>query len=431
MVLDPGIVSKGRIEVKDTEELPYNIVGQALKPFAHPLPFSIYFPFDPNNPQITTTVRKTEPWPYKEVMASDGKIRLSYSPNVHEVMLKYYTKEDETGKYLLAIPVLVVDYGTPIWAKYYGTERPPERPIELQYQDWKSGYMLSRSKSPGKVIKVTTVDPCGYKSPRFGCLPKQVEVYLSYPPGYYWVKYPARLLELPPQIAYIERDVIIFTYERPGEADKAIVGKIIDYLQKRKLKKDLPAIISLLNGAGLEVDESLAYEYQGKIYRGIKIFVSEDGKRYEVAIPVRRKTTGQVILALPFLLPRIIMAIVVIGSLLIIKEMVFAWKEVKLAQTNVELKKIYITREVAEQMDKTINEIQQLDVPDEQKADLLNKTLEYYGGIIVELSKDPSGESLFEGAEKYIKYAAIGALGLGLLWLGTKVVGEWRSASRS
>ena len=428
MVLTPDELAGTGITVTDTASLPYFVVGQALEPFANPLPFSMYFPFDPNNPQLTTKVM--DRWPYKEITISDGKMRAYYSPNVHKIMLEYFTGRDETGTYLTAIPVLIVDYGTPIRAMYAGLERPPDRPLEQQLEDWKKGYMLSRMKSPNKTITVTGVDPCAYRSPQFGCIPKTVNYTISYPVGWYWVQFKARLLTLPPQLLTIDRDILIFTYERPGEADSKLVGRIIDYLEKRKLKKDLPTLLSLLNSAGLEVDESQVYEYKGKLYRGIKIFVSEDGKSYEVLIPVRRKASAQLVYAIPSLLPKIVMAIVIIGSLLIIRDMVFAWKEVKLAQAKASLDKIYITRDVVEQLNKTIEEIKKLNIPDDQKAQLLNEALKYYGGTIIQLSRDPSGESLFEGIDKYLKYAAVGAGALALLYIIPKVIKSWRELSK-
>ena len=421
--------AKGVYEVMDTDALPHYLRPLALKPFRPNLPMTIYLPFDPNNPVLTA--EPMDRWPYRDFKDSDGTVRAQYSPNLHKILLQYYTKEDETGKYLTALPFLIVDYGSPFRAQYYGTTKPPERDLSLQLDDWLHGYMLARQPMKSMTTKVTAVDPCGYRSPRFGCMPKKKEYTLVYHGGYYWVWYPARLVTLPPQVLTVERDVLIFTYERPGEADKAIVGKIIDYFEKRKLKEDVPIILNLLKAAGLELDPSLAYEYNGKIYRGIKVFVSGDGKSYEVYIPVRRATRGQVAPAVLALASRVILAIAVIGALLIIRDIAFAWKDVKLAQANVETEKIYIMKNLSEQLDSYMREIQELDIPDDQKAQLMKQVLDYYGTVITSLSHDPTGRTLFGDITKYLEYAAIGAAGLGLLWLGTKVVGAWRSASKS
>jgi len=419
MVLTPvegGLGETRQYEVLDTLALPFYVAPLALRPFIPQIKFAIYYPFDPNKPVLTSNVMNR--WPYKDYQVSDGKIRAYYSPNVHRIMLSRYTRKDKTGTYITAIPVLLVDYGTPIRAIYYGPTRPPERDLNLQYGDWKSGYMMARVKSPSKTITVKTTDPCATKSARFGCLPKTITVELVYPSGHYWVQYKARLLELPAQLLTLDRDVLVFTYERPGEP--GLVDKIYD-AWKHKLEKDAPRIVSILNSFGLELDESIAYEYGGQIYRGIKVFVSEDGKTYKVFIPVRRKPQAQ------FPWVAIIAAVTIIGALLIIRDMVFMWSKVETMRTRVEQDKIYITREALEQLNEYMNTIQNMDIPDEKKAELMSQVLTYYGKVVQSLAKDPSGQSLMQEILPIIKYGLIAGTVLLLSLIGLKVAKSAKS----
>lgn len=247
----------------------------------------IYVPFDPYTYKIPLT--KGE---YKEREFDNYKI--VYSPNVWEVMMKYYShKETKNGEEYLVIdniPILLVDYGTPVGANYYGTNEPKSVPIEEQYNTWKSGYMMSRVHMPNSSIKDLNVTACTSWTEQWGCLDFRK---LKIAEGWWWVKYEAKLMIMPPAMMTADRQVLKFYYKRVNTVLEKVPGvtTVINWVEERELSgTGVQKLRSMLRAFGLDIDYN--YEYKtdsGKMVTGPHVEAIKDG--YVVYLPVVRTTT--------------------------------------------------------------------------------------------------------------------------------------------
>lgn len=323
----------------------------------------IYTPIDPRTNKIPSRV--LDSYPSKKIK---DNIHIRYSPNIHKMYL-------ETGK----IPLLFVNYKTVLDYKYYGTERPPERPLEKQFEDWRNGYMWGRTPIPNtshpeKDIKALEV-LYGAKIPR----------------GWYWVKYHARLVTLPAVIGKIERGLVKVSYAIPSTlATTPLIKDLYQYITKEN-QKIMQNLIDLLGTVGYKIDNELEYEVGGKKYKGVQIFISKDNKNYEVYAPIVRTTAAQAIQLAPLaIVASVIIAISFsITGYFISKAVIISAKEPTKRQEAV----LNFLAEHPEYKDD----------PELAKA-ILNTT--------ESLNEDPSGTSLFEEYAQFIKWGAIGTLGL-------------------
>lgn len=280
--------------------------------FNYPMGTVIYVPFDPFTFEI----------PDKKM---DYKIRqinnhqVVYSPNVWEVLMKYYAKiEEKNGKKYLKIskiPILIVDYHTPMSASYHGEDKPPDMPIDAQYKTWKNGYMMGRVRLENKTVTI-----CTYYSPRLGCLKVKK---LKFADGYWWVKYEARLLEFPASMVTTTKDVFKFYYEKPKTTLRKIPGVswVVDYIYKHKLSGDgVKELRKMLNLLGWDIDYSRTYKTdKGKTVKGP--YVEETNNGYVVYIPAAKKVESLAIqLGLEVLVLVAILSLTLCVSLYLIKE---------------------------------------------------------------------------------------------------------------
>ena len=401
------------VELTDTSQLPKTMIPKALKVFASTAKkFTFYVPFDPNTMEIPSSVLDTysETEKYrKSYQVGDTLVEVIYSPNVHRIMLMYYSGYDPTkGQYITKLPVLYVDYNSPLHGQYAGTEKPPDRDIKDQYNDWQSGYMLSRVSLPNQTWpedKLTQYENTYFADPVLTYKFKRWW-WDKFKRGWWWVKYHARLIEIPSGFVNLTKDVLIFRYVR-NKSRVVPVQWIKDYLRKRKLTNEevTQGILALLGTLGLELDTE-PYEYNGKTYRGIAAIVSSDGDWYEVLIPVKR-TTGQFAIApLIPLLSKIVVAVVVLGSLYLIKEMLFAWIEVRSKELDLAVEKLYLTNGLLDTYEKLRE-----NAPTEKEKEQID---EIFGGIFDSLASDPSGDSTWD-IGSIVKW---GAIGVGLLFGG-------------
>jgi len=239
-----------------------------LEHFTYPMGTVIYVPFDPFTFEIP---REKRDYIVREI----NGYRVVYSPNVWEVFMRYYAKVEEKNgkKYLVAykIPILFVDYHTPIGAFWHGTDKPPDMPIDAQYKTWKSGYMMAR-------VKVDNPGP--YFAP--------ATYYLA--TGWWWVKYEARLIDMPASLLSEDRMIIKYYYKKiPGIAYKIPgVKNIAEYIYEHKLKGDaLKRIESTLATFGLQIDYSRTYKTdKGKVVKGPYVEETKDG--FVVYMPVMK-----------------------------------------------------------------------------------------------------------------------------------------------
>ncbi len=396
----------GVVEFTDTSQLPKTMIPKALKVFAHTAEkFTFYVPFDPNTMEIPSSV--LDRYIKKSYQVGNTLVEVIYSPNVHRIMLMYYSGYDPTkGQYITKLPVLYVDYNSPIHGQYAGTEKPPDRDIKAQYNDWQSGYMLGRFSLPNQTWpedKLTQYENTYLTLYSEGIA--MIGTTYKFKRGWWWVKYHARLIEIPVGFVNLTKDVLIFRYVR-NKSVVVPVQWIKDYLMKRKLTNEVAqGILAFLGTLGLELDTE-PYEYNGKTYQGIAAIVSSDGDWYEVLIPVKR-TTGQVVLApLIPLLSKIVVAVVVLGSLYLIKEIVFAWAEVRAKKLNLAAEKLYLTNSLID----TYEELRENATTEEEKE----RIDEIFGGIFDSLASDPGGDSTWD-IGSIVKW---GAIGVGLLFGG-------------
>lgn len=250
----------------------------------------LYVPFDPTTNQIPP--QPLDSWPEKKY----GNVIVRYSPNLHRIMLQYYSTTDEKGTYITVIPVLFVDYKTPIRALYAGTSKPADRPLDMQYQDWKSGYMRGRSYKKEDSKKLYCSD---YGSPTIGCIPKEVILKA----GYWWIAYEARLLELPAGLMIADSDIIKFYYKKPDGIVYKIPGfsSIAEYVYKKKIKEQYSELQQILGAFGMT------------IYA--EPWVEETSDGYVVYMPVKR-ISGLALPAIPmWLIGLAIISVTIIVSL--------------------------------------------------------------------------------------------------------------------
>lgn len=248
---------------------PYSTLEAAIvnKCFKNPIqpPTVIYVPFDPETGQFYVEPRYEAPWPYK--VYDDRKV--FYSPFLHEVMLKYYAKQEGNTLYVDRVPVLVVDYSAVLEAQYYGTERPPDRPIDWQLADWKQGYMLSRMKPLCQnPVTVEYVDPCATRSPQFGCLPSRKTATVYFAEGWWWVKFNASLLELPAEILTTTENVFTFRYKAPKGWKVPLLSQISEYFTKRRVKERATELMQLVGWKveKIDVERTSDTEYVVRVY---------------------------------------------------------------------------------------------------------------------------------------------------------------------
>lgn len=250
----------------------------------------IYVPFDPTTGQIPS--QPLNGYPEKDY----NGVKVRYSPNLHKIMLEYYTSYDpQRGQYLTKIPVLLVDYNTVTRAIYTGkTEKPSPRPLDMQYKDWLSGVMWGRYpiNSP---IKETY---CGYINMQFGDTTCSQVTLLA---GYWLVGYEARLLDIPAGILEVHEDVIKFVYRRPDGVAFKIPGfkSVADYVYKRKIKGQYATLEKVLNAFGLALNG--------------EPWVEETSDGYVVYMPVKRVSS----LALPAI-PLWLIGLVIISVTLLV-----------------------------------------------------------------------------------------------------------------
>ena len=328
----------------------------------------IYTPIDPTTNKIPQKILNK--YPSKKIKEN---VILSYSPNIHRMYL-------EKGK----IPILFVNYSIVLDYHYYGKSKPPERPLEYQIEDWKNGYMWGRTPIPNSEYPESKI--------------KQIEKELGEPilTGWYWVKYHARLVTLPKEIAEIERGIIKVTYVRPLTI-KTIIKSIIEdpYTYFTNEKKNITQNLnSLLSSIGFTIDNELEYEIDGKKYRGIQIFLSNDNKYYIVYVPIVRKPEAQIIQ----LAPLIVIALIIIAISFAVGEYFITKAEIISATEKTKREEIALNF-LAEHPEYANNP--------EVAKEVLNTMLE--------LNKDPSGNSLLPSEDtllNYVKWGSIGILGL-------------------
>lgn len=351
-----------------------------------------YMPIDPTTNTIPPS--PLESYPKRKITTNTDTVLIIYSKNLHY----YYNAMKARGTPIL--PILFVNYGIVIGYEYYGDKMPPERDPQEQVDDWKSGYMYARVKLPNATWTETKLQQL------------ERELGIKIPRGWYWVKYHARLIELPEDIIRMEEGVLKFDYARPKIADLPAIGKLFDYLAKRKLPKAVEDIKKILSLLGFAIDPT-PYEYEGKTYMGIKVFVSKDENSYSVIVPIKRATSAQSVgVALAIALVAIAVAFTVTGYL---------WYRVAIVDAK-------LRQERQEQVNSVLNNLDSKDTADfieylkqegfteEQIVEILKAR---YGAYQAFLNQDPSGSSLLGGYEKYIKYGllAIGALFGGILLL--------------
>jgi hypothetical protein len=262
------------------------VEARIAKCFASLLPTTIYVPFDPETLQFVYIDR----YKWKDYTAGEDRVRVSYSPNLYRALLKYYARREGEKLIIDKIPVLIVNYQAVTGGFWAGTERPADRPLDWQFSDWKQGYMLSRVKVPtpncqSSEIKVTT---CEEWDPRLGCLRLTTRTY-SLAEGQWWVKYQARLLELPAGLLVADFDVIKLYYYKPKGVVYKIPGfsSIAEYLYKRKLNKtSVEQMNAVLKAFGVQVCADCSYTIGGRAYVGPAVVEHDD--HYVVYLPVKR-----------------------------------------------------------------------------------------------------------------------------------------------
>ena len=239
----------------------------------------IYIPFDPWTWKLPTHIGN-----FKSRKVGDTIVW--YSPNLHRLFLNEYVKADEKGNpYFTHFPVLFVDYGTPLGFTYFGTQKPPDRPLEQQVKDWRAGYQLGRRKLPNPGWSQMSIYSCVYESAKFGCL--RVKQF-KFPEGWYWVKHQARLIDMPATMLAGVSDVLVFTYRKPSSVVFKIPGfrSIADYLIKRKLSGEgVQKLKQILEPFGYDIDYSTPYTTKsGRRVTGPTVEESKD--EYIVYLPV-------------------------------------------------------------------------------------------------------------------------------------------------
>jgi len=252
-----------------------------LAPFAgeyHGTPLHIYTPFDPNNWKIPADTSKF-------VGKRVGDTYAWFSPNIYRLFMEQYVKEDKEGnKYFYEFPILFVDYNTPLGFIYSGPEKPPDRPIEKQIEDWKNGYMWSRRElyEDKKMMLCVPVE-----GNIVTCMPHEYRL----KKGWYWVKYQARLISAPATLITGVSDVLVFAYKKPSSFIWKVPGfrSIADYLIKRKLNREgIEKINEMLAPFGYSVDYDQEYiTKSGHTVRGPAVEETHD--EYLVYVPVRKR----------------------------------------------------------------------------------------------------------------------------------------------
>jgi len=241
----------------------------------------IYIPFDPDTWKLPAQVGDFK---YRKV----GNVVIWYSPNVHQFFLQEYIKADRQGNpYFTEFPALLVDYGTPLGFSYAGTTKPPDRPLSVQIQDWKSGYQVGKRQLPNEGWSKMEITTCTEYDPVLGCV--DLKTY-KFKEGYYWVNHQARLINLPATMIVGTSDVLMFTYKKPESVVFKIPGfsSIADYIIKKKLRGEgLDQVKQIVSAFGYELDYSTPYTTKGG-KRVTGPCVEEVGDTYVVYVPIRK-----------------------------------------------------------------------------------------------------------------------------------------------
>ena len=343
----------------------------------------IYVIHDPTTGKIP--FEPLNSWPSKVITDNTGrKVAVMYSPNLHRYALQKFAQwsPDRTKYTLSKVPFLFVNYSHPLGYSYAGSAKPMDRPLEEQFNDWENGRMYSRMWIPSTDAQRAKV--------------KEIEDIMDAQmcEGWYWVIFHADLIVLPASFETMQRGIITFGYKLPKGAKLPVIGSLIRKQIHDRVQKNLPLLVSLVNAAGLEVDNNYTYTVNGKTVRGISLSISSDGKSYEVSIPIVRRGA--------LLLPAIPVATALVIAAVLLTVSVFVWAYIHMKDVEAQKERLEVVRSTPENYKDLYEFLVKNGVDPQQAAQIAANVTTSMNNALSQPKSD---------WEKYIKYG-VGAFAL-------------------